>query len=810
MTEAPQWAENALDEDAQTDGPGVFDYFLAVFIGAATVALMSVWAFPCLHPSAWADAAVGAGLRPPEHLFPGFVRLFSSLAFAVLPVDAALFALTCAARVLAGVCVALVYFLFGDVLNILMRGGKGNRVWNRRVRRLVILLGTMLFACSDPLWHAGQALTADTVLLLFTILLAALFFRFLCGGRLSLLYCCIFICGMMCAESPAGVFAALFLFIASFVAQRRLGDLNLPFFDPLVMQVSKWRMSFFLFQGFALGIVLNFASFCVMGGWSASGWGVTDLIIKSVVRYGLVAAGAASIVGWGLFAVFVLLPIVVSVLLFAGATDEDNFLPYRSGIVYLLVGAVSIMQLSAFKPLWFWTWSAKGEAISSLYLRGICTLSCALAATLSLAVLGVAVYVRNNHRIMRQRFPEFLESPAEAARIAAQRRAVRVFRRWGGWLFPVLLAAVVVPGRRQTALRGELSVIRDYVRETVAEAGDSRWLFTDGFFDAALELRSVAGGGDLKAISMMSSHSDFDKALRVRGVSRTSEEENWSVLENGPLDALRTWVCDRAPGSVKFAAQVGFEFWKRGRRPMPPAAGLLVRPDMAPEEAQKGAAAAKELAARLMALRRPGWRRGFSDPLVDDLSDVVMWRVSRVARLRADALELAGEKEKAVAETDLSDSLDKANESLVGLLETVRRKARESGPQLTPREGLKLALNRADFALASRYAIPVLNSDPDDAAANFGMGMNYLLEKKYARAADYLRRVLKRRPKEAAVLNNLAVCLVNLNELAEAETNAVRALKIMPNSAEIKETLQMISNAKKDAANREAAKGAGK
>ena len=801
MTDAPAWAETEYAEDVQSDGPGVLDYFWAVLLGLGTVALLTVWAYPMLHPSAWADVAAGAGIRPPEHIFHGSARLWASLSFHFLRPSHAIIALTLLARIMAGATVFFIYLLFSDILRLIFRSTLRNRIWEGRVKRMIPALGALLFACSDALWLVGQALTADTFLAFGTIVLLWLFFRFLCTGRLSMFYWCLFIAGMMCAESPAGFVWAVFLGVASLVALQKLGDMNLPFFDPFVMQLSKWRMSFFLFQGFALGVTLNLTSFFILGGWKASGWNAADLMIKSVVHYGKIFASAASPVGWILVVVFALLPLIGAVVLFRGATDEDNFLPYRSGLAFLLIGFVAFSQLCALKPLWFWTWSESGELVGSLYLRGVCALASSLALTLSLTVLGVAIYVRNNHRIMRQRFPEYLESPAEVARVAAQRRAVRFVRRFGALAMLALLLAASLPGRRQATLRGLMEVLRDFVRETVAEAGDAKWLFTDGAFDAAVELRSFVEGGELKTISMHSSQTPYDEFLRTRGVPE-DDEENRRVLENGTMDAVRTWICDRPEGAVKFAAQIGIEFWKRAKKPMPPPAGVLVRPGMAAAEAEQSGKAADALAERLLSFKKAGLRQKVADFKVLELVDSAQWRLSRMLRLRAAAQDGAGNPNAADEDIKRADRLDKSNRSLVKLIEALNRKSRESGPQLTPREGLKLALNRADFALAARYAIPILNGDPSNAEANFGMGMNFLVEKQYFRAAEHLRRVVAVRPKEPAALNNLALCLMHLNEFDAAETNAAMALKLMPTSAEIKETLELISKA------RAAAKGA--
>ena len=58
--------------------------------------------------------------------------------------------------------------------------------------------------------------------------------------------------------------------------------------------------------------------------------------------------------------------------------------------------------------------------------------------------------------------------------------------------------------------------------------------------------------------------------------------------------------------------------------------------------------------------------------------------------------------------------------------------------QMTDEEGLAIALRRADFTEARRFAFGVLKRNPKNAAANFGVGMSYLLENKLDGALPYL------------------------------------------------------------------------
>ena len=53
----------------------------------------------------------------------------------------------------------------------------------------------------------------------------------------------------------------------------------------------------------------------------------------------------------------------------------------------------------------------------------------------------------------------------------------------------------------------------------------------------------------------------------------------------------------------------------------------------------------------------------------------------------------------------------------------------------------------------------------------------------------YLKRVLKRRPNEPAALNNLSIIYRKLKRWQEAEEYARKAIKLLPDSPEVKQTL---------------------
>jgi tetratricopeptide (TPR) repeat protein len=110
--------------------------------------------------------------------------------------------------------------------------------------------------------------------------------------------------------------------------------------------------------------------------------------------------------------------------------------------------------------------------------------------------------------------------------------------------------------------------------------------------------------------------------------------------------------------------------------------------------------------------------------------------------------------------------------------------------------GNELVIRPARQNAGGEFAEQILAGDSDDVSANFAMGMGCLIEKKYLRARKHLEKCLSRRPDEPAVLNNLAVVELRLGRTDLAEEYALKALKLYPDSLEIKSTLRHIQAAR--------------
>ena len=128
-------------------------------------------------------------------------------------------------------------------------------------------------------------------------------------------------------------------------------------------------------------------------------------------------------------------------------------------------------------------------------------------------------------------------------------------------------------------------------------------------------------------------------------------------------------------------------------------------------------------------------------------------------------------------EEKFGTELDEANSALSRMRQKTGNLAVWETGRLMPREGLRLGLGRLDFVMARHYAQKVLQTDPDYTPANFAMGMSFLKEEQYNKAASYLRKCVEKNPDDIAAWNNLAVVYQRQGALDEALAAAERALE---------------------------------
>ena len=770
------------------------DWLIAAGLALFTGALMALWAFPGLSPHVWEDIAIGAGIRPIKAIFPGFWAAMARGIFSVAGISHGTLVMQILGKVFAGLSVGLVYLLMRQILSITIRV----RLQFARRRFFVVrgaaLLGALFFACSDPVWRAGQAFTPPLLLLFLTILVLTLFFGFLMAGRMGQIYLSMFLLGLLSAETPMGFFLlALVWGVYALALRHDAVASNSPILNPIVEQSSKWHLTFLYALGLVLGIAANCIVYIAFDGLEVFGVTGGDMPLIYATHLWNQFIHAASSLGWVLGLGVCVLPFVVATILLPRAVDEEQFLPYHIGAVYFIAGAVAFAQMAELPPLWFWTWTDAAKINSSFFLLVLMLFSAA-SVVFALAVMAVEVCCRDHRRLAIERYADLSQEDAaelsDVKPLGLGTKSMLV-------IVPVLLVAAVLPGRFQGRTRRMLSIVNDYAKEILAECGPVRWVFTEGAFDPLLELSAAAEGRSIKALSMVSDNSARQRYIRTCGVSNAEERV---TLDVGAPMALRTMVRDHADRLNEIALQLGFEMWKRDGKEIPLCSGVLSRPaGMSEEDRLRGVEAANALADRIFDVYIDGGPSKSAGTLINDLFLFVQWRIARIARMRAERADREGRTQESLKDVNISDRLDHHNAGLKRILRDMDKVREQTLKSVTPRESLQLALARLDFTLARRYAELILVDDPDDPDANFGVGMSYYTQKQWARAEEYLRRCLIKRPRQPAVWNNLGMIYMYTERYEEGLECAKRALSIIPESAEVKDTIKQIEEAWKKA-----------
>ena len=779
------------------------DWLLALILAGVMGGLLTLWAFPGLSPDAWDDVAIGAGLRPMRAIFPGFWNAIARGLYSFAGISTGTLLIKILGRIVAGMSVGLVYLLLRQVLSITIRVRLQFSSRRFFVVRGVAVLGAIFFACSDPIWRAGQAFTPPLLLLFLTILVATLFFSFLMSGGMKQIYLSMFLLGLLSAETPMGFFLLALVWGVYLLALRHGAVAsNSPILNPVVEQSSKWHLTFLYAIGLVIGVGVNCTTFIVFDGLSVFDKVGGDVPLLYATQWWTQFIHAASGLGWVLGLGIGVLPFIVSAVLLPRAVDEEQFLPYHMGAVFFVSGALAFAQLAELPPLWFWTWSPAAR-INSDYFLLVLMLFSAASVVFALAVMAVDVCCRDHKRLAMQRFAELKDEMGVDKDEPTDMKPLGVGARIVLFIVPALLLAGVVPGRQQGQTRSMLSIVNDYANEVLSECGNAKWIFTDGSFDPLLELTAAAQGRSIRALSMMAGNTPREQYIRTVGV--TNQEDRIALSIGAPM-ALRTWMHDHPDRLSEIALQLGFELWKRDGKELPPCSGVLSRPvGMSEEDRQRGVTAATELADRILDIYVDGGPSKSAGVRANELFLFVQWRISRLARMRAEREDRAGNTSLAIKDVSLSDRLDHNNASLNRILRDMDRARERTLRSVTPRESLQMALARADFTLARRFAEPILQGDPDDPNANFGVGMSYFTQKQWARAEEYLRKCLIKKPKEPAVWNNLAMICLYTERYDEGLKLAHKALEFIPESAEVKDTIKQIREAK-EKAKKEAAK----
>ena len=774
---------------AQTERIGLGDFVIVGALALATFFGLCIWGFPGIPPALWDDAAIAAGVRPAVHVNAGYFSVVASIVYGIFGQGFGNWLLKLAGRVaLSGIAV-LVYAAMREMLVFIMRARPQRSIRRFMVMQLASLVGTVAFIVTDPVWAAGQFLSENTILIGLTLGSLEFYFLFLRKGALKYAYACAALLGLLAAETPMGfVFAAAFVAL-NFAVLKFLPILESPFFRPEVIAVGKWHMTFIFLAAMVLGVTVDSVTFIAHDGLSAVGKSLGSLPLDFLVGYWGRISHAADMTGWILLLGVCVAPFIVTIMRFPSAADEETFLSYSTGIVFLFCGALAFLQSGPIPELWFWTYAKN----ISPYLLSLGVLLAAVTLAGSVTILGVDSLCRNHLRLAQQQLG--VDDDDDDVPPPVSSRLSNTIRRTSIVVVPSVLLILMLPGRVKSATRAMMDLVNDVVEQMVRECGDAKYLFSDGNLDAAIELESRRQKGDLKCLSLISSGDPYKIYLRTRGLG-TDAEDLFSFRIDSAM-GLRSWIRDRPEKLKSCAIQLGYDLWKRDGKPIPPVGGILSRPAGWPDEAERreSVAAAYSLAERALAICSRG-RRDCTDKATRTAFSCALWRLARACTYRSERADLAGDAKAAIADVELAKRLNDCNEAYKRLLAAITKQSDRMQQQLTTREGLQLALVRADFTMGKMYAETVLSADPDDPDSNFAMGMYYLKERQLSRAEEYLKRCLVRKPNEPAVYNNLAMIQMELGRLDAAEINVQKALKLIPGSAAVLDTQKAIQKAR--------------
>jgi len=730
---------------------------------------------------------------PPRDMLAGLAGLLSHWIFCLFPFNTALTVSAVLAKLLVAVSVGLVFWVFAGSMDLL--SGTRARDYRRRYLtvRMSAFVGAVVFGCSDSLWHSAQGLTASTVTTFLTVLALNQLVKFLMTARLLPVLVALFSGGLLCAETPIGWLVALLgLFLSVRYLSVTPNELWKPFLESESLQRTKWIFLFVFLVSVLAGVALEFFSFATLGGMSAGHMGLTGLPSCLWSGYLNFFVSAASVSGLVLFVLLVVVPFVIAALLVVPSTDEDCYLPLKFSVVFIVSFAVAALQFLPFDFAWFWKFLP--DAVASKQVAAFGTLLSASTLTMCIFVLGIEVLCRDYEHIEAMMYHLFETDQGNSDSVAEEIVSVRLtFGRTVLLLVPIFVLAAVACGRCLSDERKLADVIRDCVHEIVDEAAAAKYIFTDGSLDDAIRIEVRSRGLDLRPIAVLSGNAPADAALRRRAMTTVADR---LAFGSDVVAALRGWITSHPEHMPEIAVQVAFEHFQANPKLRPVAYGILVRPVGDAAAAAAAAECAKALAVRLVALHESGaWRR-VKDLMLQDISQAIQFRLAVMCRVRAAECDARGKVAEALAETELADTLNAANPALLEVLSRQDWLRRQSDADLTPREGLEIALRRADFTMARRFALQVLRDAPNDPDANFALGMGYYVADQMSRAETYLDKVLKAQPDDAAACNNLALVYLRTNRRAEAERMARKAAELCPDSAEVKDTLRQVEKAK--------------
>jgi len=758
-------------------------WLTAGLLGGLAFGAMALFSVPGLDPSLWEDTAAVAGLRPPQTVFSGCWRAVVWAMVRGFGLEAALRILPALGWATAALSVVFFYQVVRQLMAQLARMSRKHAVWDLRIAPFFAVASTLLFAAGDPLWRVSQTLSPAglQVLLFLAVVYLSLLWYGRCGRWCA--YAAFVLMGLLAAETPFA-FALPFAFVALHAAvwnRTEEAEVGTPD-DFAFSRLPKWRLLFLFFAGLAAGAALNMHVFRSLGGAVAHRWAYGTAWFWYATSQWHCLADAATLFGWLLGLCFGLLPFVLALRLAPRALRDDRRMPFGIGVLLLFVAVVALMQTGAYPPARFWTFDLETDAelVSDGFLLAFFT----AGATAALGLIGAAFAFECQRKYLsevRERILDDVEpdetSRRELVREIGEQEEMRPANKALKWMVPVLFALLVacalvqLPRPVETAMQ---RVVQEAVSEIVKEAGDAAWLFSDGRLDPAIELEAFRRGRTLRALDMMAGGDPWSVTVRLRGLDVASADGQ--AAATGVPVLFRTWAGERQNGLDESAMLLGFEFWKRAKKPLPTLSGFVGRTaGLSKEAAEAGIARSRKLSDCILALSS---RLASAEPTLalQRAYTAVTWRLSRLADLRN--------------ERELADGLVESSSLMKRLFGAIEEERQRILMLMTPREGLQLALERTNFAEARRYATVILGYDEENLQANFAMGMSAIAANRMQEAELYLTKCHRFHPREVAVVNNLSIVCRKLGKYDEAIKYAKLAVELLPDSQEAKQTLE--------------------
>ena len=764
-----------------------FRWLVPTLLPLAVVGALVLWAWPDVTPESSDDLAVAFGARPPLEALSGWWRWAVSSLLTYRPANELFPALRWGGVLGGGVLALLVYSFLRSVLPALFRYRLNAIPRGRIAVETVLACGTLLFMCNATVWGACQCLGPDLLELIVAVAALRLTIDFLQRGTLPCVYVSTLLFGLMTGEGAIGLAAFCFLWAAVFHKSLSNRDnlLN-PLTDPIVRNRLLTRMTA-LYALVSTGMmVVNYHAYYALGGLQVSDFLPADVAVVSLGGYALQLRAVTGWVGWLFVLVFTVGPFVIVLSSLPKVLVEDRLQSRTSAVTIFLMGLLAWSQVAGVRALWARSWIPAGAVTDVFSVAMLCLIG-AVTFVWALAVLTFNTYFRNIRRIVGYQFGE------DAETVAADRAVVDLTRFNRGlkllvWLLVLLVLAGTVPLCGQGTARRMQQIVLDYCREVVHECGDASRILTDGSLDSAIELAARLEGRQLAAVSMLSGSRAYDVALRQRN-AETEDERN--ALECGPFAALDHWYRVATNVLPQVAFQFGFDRRQLlALRSSLWISGLVGRIGAAIEEKPDvGIGLARSLGERVLEVCADENPDGIGNDRLREQFRFVQWRVAQMCRMRADVVDSQTWGDSERADEDLCRRLDEANTSLQTLKRRLSHKLEKGLAVLSPREGLVLGLQRADFRLAKMFAEAVIRSDPGDVMANFALGMHELTSERPAEAIPHFELVLARKPDEPVVLNNLATACNRLGLHARAIDCALRAHLLLPKDASIRANL---------------------